>query len=155
MLAAWLARSRACRHTTASHAMWPCSSCSFCVLMRSHTLQTWNHYITESAILKEHSPSDLLCLAVLWMPWPLSNIDLLVEASGCDMLDSNQAFVIAMQTPKELMVGCRDLDVVTEACMCTQLWCRRRHRRCCCSAKHLMSLNDVRGAGCWCACVAP
>lgn len=39
------------------------------------------------------------------MPWPLNNMELLVEAAGCDLLDSHGALMVTMQRPDVAIVS--------------------------------------------------
>eukprot|EP00983_Pelagomonas_calceolata_P044317 1139250-Pelagomonas_calceolata.AAC.9 len=52
-----------------------------------------------------HSLTGLLCLATCWLPWPFSNADLVVEATGLDLLKEEQRCIyISFQTPESLPV---------------------------------------------------
>jgi len=47
------------------------------------------------------SLTGLLCLATCWLPWPFNNADLLIEATGLDLLKEEQRCIfISFQTPK-------------------------------------------------------
>lgn len=63
--------------------------------------KTWNKYAIDTKIVKEYSPAELLCATVLWMPWPLSNVNLVIEAVGADLLNHMGGFFVAFHSPKD------------------------------------------------------
>ncbi|KAL6764870.1 hypothetical protein V8C86DRAFT_2465022 [Haematococcus lacustris] len=64
--------------------------------------KTWNKYAVDSLFLKEWSMAEMLCLAVMWFPWPLSNVNMLFSVVGIDLLEEHGCFLTSLHTPSAL-----------------------------------------------------
>ncbi|KAJ9524257.1 hypothetical protein QJQ45_008456 [Haematococcus lacustris] len=64
--------------------------------------KTWNKYAVDSLFLKEWSMAEMLCLAVMWFPWPLSNVNMLFSVVGIDLLEEHGCFLTSLHTPSVL-----------------------------------------------------
>ncbi|KAF5836850.1 hypothetical protein DUNSADRAFT_5341 [Dunaliella salina] len=66
-------------------------------------IKTWNKQMAETAILKRHSMTGMLCLLSCWLPWPFSNVDLIVDAVGLNFLREKQrCLFLTFQSPLSL-----------------------------------------------------
>ena len=61
----------------------------------------------ESLILRQHSPAEMAVCAVMWMPWPLPNMNIVIEAVGTEVLEARGGFLITLATPTDEEVRAR------------------------------------------------
>ncbi|GAX74815.1 hypothetical protein CEUSTIGMA_g2262.t1 [Chlamydomonas eustigma] len=76
-----------------------------CIAREFDLCREWNKYCLVCNFLKEYSLTDILAFATVWMPWPLSNMDLVAEATGVDLLREHDSLMIDIGTPDEIPEG--------------------------------------------------
>lgn len=70
------------------------------LLLIQITLQTWGSLITESVIVHEYSPAELLCAVVLKPSWPVPRLSVVFDAMGAEVLAEHGAYLFACQSPQ-------------------------------------------------------
>jgi hypothetical protein len=70
-------------------------------------VRTWNKYVTTSDILQTSCDVDILTYASVWMPWPMSERDVYIQAVGLDRLEEDGLMAVSFSSPdgNELPAG--------------------------------------------------
>lgn len=69
-------------------------------------VKTWNSQLINSDILAEPSGVEMLVYAAIWLPWPMSTRELVIQVVGSEVLDEYGAVAAAIKTVTELPPGC-------------------------------------------------
>ena len=80
-----------------------------CLTREVDLFTTWTPAISQAEQLQQLAPNELLVHLVLWAPWPMPAPELLLHAVGADLLEQEQAVLLAcngmMEVPVRKLVG--------------------------------------------------
>ena len=62
-------------------------------------VKTWNKYVTTSDILLTSCDVDVLAYASVWLPWPMSERDVYIQAVGLDRLEEDGLVAVSFSSP--------------------------------------------------------
>lgn len=86
------------KHSFRFEAIYDCPVSHLMAITREFDLlSTWNKYSKESAILAEPSTFESVLYTAQWMPFPLTELDLVVHSQWSDLLEEEGALVIALR----------------------------------------------------------
>ena len=80
-----------------------------CLAREVDLVHTWNPAISQMEQLQQLALNELLVYMALWVPWPMSAPEVLLHAVGADLLEQEEAVVLAckgmMELPVRKMLG--------------------------------------------------